>query len=129
LNQVAGNTGSTRTVADVGADAVQLHPLDSFGLAPDVMKIDVEGSEFDVVAGALGTIRAHRPAIFVELHHRRREMEALLRPFGYLRIGGSWAASPTYLFVARHRHQLKAAAAATRRNPRAAIRRLGRLIR
>ena len=36
--------------------------------APHVVKIDVEGAEFDVLSGALEMLRMSRPAIFLEAH-------------------------------------------------------------
>jgi len=38
------------------------------GLAPSILKIDVEGAEADVVRGARSTLRAHRPIVCLELH-------------------------------------------------------------
>ncbi len=38
----------------------------------DFLKIDVEGMEFDVMAGAMKTINKHRPILFVEI--RRNEL-------------------------------------------------------
>ena len=35
---------------------------------PDFVKIDVEGLEQDVLLGMKGTVEAHRPELFVELH-------------------------------------------------------------
>jgi FkbM family methyltransferase len=35
---------------------------------PDLLKIDVEGYQAKAIAGAMNTIREHRPAIIVELH-------------------------------------------------------------
>ena len=49
---------------------VQLHELKRV----DFIKIDVEGSEFDVLAGAKKTIRKFKPKLLVELHtmkHRK----------------------------------------------------------
>jgi FkbM family methyltransferase len=58
---------------------------------PDLVKIDVEGLEFDVLQGMAETIKAHKPDIFVELHgidaqakaaNARRVVDFLL-PHGY----------------------------------------------
>ena len=37
-------------------------------MRPDLILVDVEGFEFDVLAGAVETIRRARPQVFVELH-------------------------------------------------------------
>jgi FkbM family methyltransferase len=39
-----------------------------FGTAPDVIKIDVEGGEFDVLHGAAQLLASHRPIIFLSTH-------------------------------------------------------------
>lgn len=48
--------------------------VDSFcqthGVEPDVMKIDVEGYEFNVLLGAENTIRKFKPMLFMEIHPR-----------------------------------------------------------
>jgi FkbM family methyltransferase len=36
--------------------------------APDLIKIDVEGYQAKAIAGAMGTIRKHKPAIILEIH-------------------------------------------------------------
>lgn len=40
----------------------------ALGLPPNLIKIDVEGAEFDVLQGAEGILRAHRPSLLVSLH-------------------------------------------------------------
>lgn len=40
--------------------------LDSFGIDPFFIKIDVQGHEYDVIAGGVATIAASRPIIFAE---------------------------------------------------------------
>ena len=52
---------------------------------PDILKIDVEGGEVEVLKGATGVIRAHRPKLVIEVHHRdaRIGIETLLEEFSY----------------------------------------------
>ena len=47
-------------------NTVPVMTLDSFGLAPDVVKIDVQGMELAVVRGGIETFRQHRPLAIVE---------------------------------------------------------------
>jgi FkbM family methyltransferase len=53
---------------------VPLRPLDAFGLkGVSFIKIDVEGHEPAVLAGAMATIRESRPTVLIEVKHRNRE--------------------------------------------------------
>lgn len=45
---------------------VTVRPLDQYDLAPDILKVDVEGTEDDVIAGSRQTIKKHLPVILVE---------------------------------------------------------------
>jgi FkbM family methyltransferase len=55
--------------ADTGPPSLT---VDSFvaqtGLAPTLIKIDVEGAEWYVLNGALETLRRHRPTVLLEVH-------------------------------------------------------------
>jgi FkbM family methyltransferase len=66
------------TVATVALDAVDLP-------APALMKIDVEGAESRVLAGARDLIRRRRPIVFVALHNDEQKRRCLgqLRDSGY----------------------------------------------
>lgn len=46
---------------------VPMRRMDGLGLAPDVIKIDVEGGELGVLRGGVETLTAHRPAVFCEM--------------------------------------------------------------
>lgn len=39
-----------------------------FNIEPDCMKIDTEGFEYKILRGAIKTIEAHRPTLFMEVH-------------------------------------------------------------
>ena len=62
--------------------------LDSFNFPRlDLIKIDVEGMELDVLAGAAKCIGANRPIMLVEvLKTRRRALRAWLEKLGYMVI-------------------------------------------
>jgi FkbM family methyltransferase len=58
------------------------------GVAPDIMKIDVETFEPDVLSGASVTLERHRPAIIVEVLNRRghdhgEDIMRAIEPYGY----------------------------------------------
>jgi FkbM family methyltransferase len=69
---------------------VPVRTLDEFELGPvGFIKIDVEGHEQEVVAGAARTISTHLPAILIEVEeqHRsgsRHELMRWFREFGYV---------------------------------------------
>lgn len=77
----------------VSGDEYEIVTLDSLGLAPDFLKIDVEGMEWHVVVGGEQTIRKHRPVIMFEengLNARYNvsagEVGAVLESWGATRV-------------------------------------------
>lgn len=103
----AANSGATRLSGLADDGSVEVIALDTLGLAPDVLKIDVEGWEQAVLAGATATIERSRPAIVIESHAGPQAVAAPLRDLGYRVVGGSLASSPTFLCVARPEHRLR----------------------
>lgn len=63
INTTKGSSGDSWIVE--GTD-VEVRTLDSFDLAPDLIKIDCEGSELFVLMGSVRTIALHKPVIIVE---------------------------------------------------------------
>ncbi len=64
--------------------AVPVIPIDDLALAPDFVKIDVEGFELQVLRGMAATIKRCNPALMIERDPRHAAAIAeFLRPFGY----------------------------------------------
>ena len=57
------NTGQRHVVP---GDEVEVITLDSLGLAPGFVKLDVEGCELAALIGGERTIRTHRPVVMLE---------------------------------------------------------------
>lgn len=57
--------------------------LDDLSLVPILIKIDVQGLEYEVVRGGIETIRRHEPVLLVEDYYRDPRLEALLGAIGY----------------------------------------------
>ncbi|CAN5118579.1 hypothetical protein BH10PSE2_BH10PSE2_23140 [soil metagenome] len=60
--------------------------LDSFGLRPTFIKIDVEGLEHEVLQGGLRTIQACEPVLMVERFHTNPDLLPLLDRLGYVEV-------------------------------------------
>jgi FkbM family methyltransferase len=64
-------------------ETAEIRTLDEFRLAPDVVKIDVQGMAADVIEGGMETIRSCRPAIIAETVRPDSRVMQLLEPLGY----------------------------------------------
>lgn len=84
------NIGKTRMIT---IDSQLLDYKNKIGL----IKIDVEGYEFEVLKGAINTIDKHRPHLFVEIIGDTSKIESFLHPFNY-KIIQCFNNTPTYLF-------------------------------
>lgn len=97
-NYVAGNASmmydapsGTRSIPLSKATLALDDFVDSTGIAPDLVKIDVEGAEARVVAGLSKTLQRHRPTLFIELHawpgmtleSNAQQIEAIISECGY----------------------------------------------
>ena len=68
MNIVQGNTGHTHIdQSSIGRGTIPLKTLDSFNLTNvDMIKIDVEGFEGEILAGAMKTIEQNKPVLVIE---------------------------------------------------------------
>jgi len=65
--------------------------LDTLDLAPDIIKIDAEGAEYDILVGGMETLLQHAPTLLIEIHpkqlrrygHEAEHVYHLLRAMGY----------------------------------------------
>jgi len=67
----------------IESERIDVRRLDSFDLEPDILKIDVQGTEARVLRGALATIEHSRPVVMSEDLIEDSESHGLLKPLGY----------------------------------------------
>ena len=113
------DTGSTENMGKAGSSttageqiSVEVRRLDDVvdevrqrsiePLPVQLIKIDVEGMEPKVLAGAERTLTEDRPELFLEAESRREfdTIREVLAPLGYVAIT-RWAATPVYHFTHR----------------------------
>ena len=84
VSSTRGGLGATSLVADPQGE-IAIAPLDEIITTPiDFLKIDVEGMEMAVLAGAARLIGRYRPKIFIEIANRNTpEFSAWLDAAGY----------------------------------------------
>jgi FkbM family methyltransferase len=107
LRTPPGNLGATRgIVTDCGEAQAIVGDLilETLRISPDHVKIDVEGSEIDVLLGLQKTIRASQPSLLLEVDDRNRtQVLQLLEDWHYqvtwrnrrYRSNENWIALPT----------------------------------
>ena len=64
--RAARNVGAVSLVGAQSEGAIAVRSVDSFAVRPALIKIDVEGMELEVLEGAVETIQASRPLLYVE---------------------------------------------------------------
>jgi FkbM family methyltransferase len=77
--------GPTQNQVSVPATALDLLGYPDHELQIEFVKIDTEGAETDVLAGAERTIRLHRPRLLIEIHNlgNLALCQAMLADWGY----------------------------------------------
>ena len=81
---------------EIKSSLIKVRTLDSYDIRADFIKIDVEGSEIEVLLGAMKTIRKSRPVIMVECTGTYRDVKLMLELEGYLNYelnGSNWVES------------------------------------
>lgn len=100
MNIVKENTGMSN-VSSVETGDISMTTLDinlcNIKNKIDVIKIDVEGYEFEVLKGAHNIIKSHRPHLFIELIGGISDTIIFLDQFNY-KIIEKFNATPTYYF-------------------------------
>jgi FkbM family methyltransferase len=100
MNIVQGNTGLSHIdPISVGKGSIPLRTLDSYNYENiDLIKIDVEGFEEEVLAGAMQTILRNKPVIVVEqLKHKYKDA---MTDKSSIKILESWG----YRVISQHRN-------------------------
>jgi FkbM family methyltransferase len=85
IGSLINRFGEGRRFDDRGSRKVEVdcRRLDSFGLAPDLIKLDVEEAELAVLQGGEATIRQHLPAIVMEVIDAEAPAVSWLQDLGY----------------------------------------------
>lgn len=99
MNIVQGNTGHSHIdPASVGKGSIPLKTLDSYNYENiDLIKIDVEGFEEEILAGAMQTILRNKPVIVVE--QQKHEYKDAMTDKPSIKILESWG----YKVVDQHK--------------------------
>jgi FkbM family methyltransferase len=86
----------------LGAGSIEVMPLDALGIEGPVraLKVDVEGMEIDVLAGAVNLIGRDRPILYVESRDAAafREVAHFAQEHGYT-YWETFNVTPTHLFL------------------------------
>lgn len=84
INRNIDNTGMAQVIFDNDGDT-DIATLDSLSLAPNFLKIDVEGFEIAVLQGAINTIQKYCPIIWIEIldEQQKNTVEQVLFSLGY----------------------------------------------
>jgi FkbM family methyltransferase len=90
------NAGECRV--KYGKGEIEFRTLDSYGLAPRIVKIDVEGCEMNVLKGAVETLMKFHPILYVEIKERLHEFDSFLLRLGYVRHE-VYGFTPTYKYI------------------------------
>lgn len=81
---LSNNLKSAYVEVNVKTRTVSVRAIDSFGLEPAFIKIDVEGFELGVLQGARQTIARSLPVVMVEVQADHKDIFEYFESLGYL---------------------------------------------
>jgi FkbM family methyltransferase len=94
--RVENNFGGLSLLSEGAGEKVGIVTIDSLGLSRcDLIKVDVEGMEEEVVAGAVNTISKFRPLMYLE-NDRAEKSASLIRYLQSLNYRIWWHLSPLF---------------------------------
>ena len=80
---------ASKTKLELSSDGLTVTTVDAFcrehNVAPGLIKLDVEGMEYDVIQGSLETIKRHKPLLIISIYHSARdffEIKPILHDLG-----------------------------------------------
>ena len=80
---VGGSQHRTNRSVSVDTTSIDEFLIEHPSLAPEVVKIDVEGHEIAVIRGMRRTLAEHGPVILCEMHRTNRDLASELASVGY----------------------------------------------
>jgi FkbM family methyltransferase len=95
----ASGQGSSSCVSESGETVIQCVSLDDAlpAFAPNLIKMDIEGAEFDALLGARRLIEQHRPGLAISVYHRAEHLLSIpLLAASWLKGGRHFLRSHAY---------------------------------
>lgn len=94
------NTGLSRLTAQGPGQKIPVKPVDKLGLGqPGFMKIDAEGMELEILAGAIRTLAEAKPFVVIENFLDLESPEATYGPIDFLTANGYRVFVPALKFL------------------------------
>jgi FkbM family methyltransferase len=104
ISQIVNDFGVSDSKIYFESKSVKVMTLDSLGLLPFFVKIDVEGSELSVLQGARETLSKFHPIILIEIQNQEtyQSIAKLLGEFGYRHISLELELNLNSIFFSRN---------------------------
>ncbi|MEM4396459.1 MAG: FkbM family methyltransferase [Candidatus Woesearchaeota archaeon] len=68
-----GEKGSASYISDQGNQKIEITTIDSLNEKIDLIKMDIEGYEYNAILGAEKTIKKYKPVLSISLYHTPRD--------------------------------------------------------